>query len=184
MAVARQILFIQGGGHDVHDAWDNKLVDSLRHELGADHEIRYPRMPGEDDPSYAKWAPAIRREMAALEDGAVLVGHSIGAAMMMGVLAEQKPEARPGAIVLVSAPFVGEGGWPGDEFALSPDLGAKLPAGIPVHIFHGSEDNIAPPTHAALYAHAIPQAKVHCLPDRDHQLNNDLKEVAAAIRGL
>ncbi len=52
----RQILFIQGGGgHDVHDNWDDKLVDSLRRELGDGYEVRYPRMPGEDDPNYARW---------------------------------------------------------------------------------------------------------------------------------
>jgi hypothetical protein len=40
----------------------------------------------------------------------------------------------------------------------------------------------APPSHAGLYAMAIPQAQVHQLPGRDHQLNNDLSEVAEAIR--
>jgi hypothetical protein len=36
--------------------------------------------------------------------------------------------------------------------------------------------------HADLYGRAIPQAQVHRLPGRDHQLNNDLREVAEAIR--
>jgi hypothetical protein len=58
----RQILFIQGGGARAHDDWDDKLVDSLRRELGDGCEVRYPRMPGEDDPSYARWSAAIRRE--------------------------------------------------------------------------------------------------------------------------
>jgi hypothetical protein len=179
----RQILFIQGGGgHDVHDAWDDKLAASLRHELGADHEIRYPRMPGEDDPSYAKWAPAIRREMAALSDGAVLAGHSIGGTMLLQALAEQPPPVKVSMILLISVPFVGEGGWPPSEFEFPRDLGAKLPAGMPVHIFQGLEDDTAPPKHADLYAKAIPQAEVHRLPGRDHQLNNDLREVAEAIR--
>ena len=62
----RQILFIQGGGAGAHDEWDDKLVDSLRRGLGAGREVRYPRMPDEDDPSYATWSPAIRREMSAL----------------------------------------------------------------------------------------------------------------------
>lgn len=33
----RQILFVQGGGEDVHDRWDNHLVDSLQGELGPAH---------------------------------------------------------------------------------------------------------------------------------------------------
>jgi hypothetical protein len=45
MTRTRQILFIQGGGAGVHDEWDDKLVESLRRELGGGHEVRYPRMP-------------------------------------------------------------------------------------------------------------------------------------------
>jgi len=29
-----QLLFVQGGGIGVHDEWDNKLVESLRRNLG------------------------------------------------------------------------------------------------------------------------------------------------------
>jgi len=185
----REILFIQGGGgSDVHDSWDKKLVDSLRRELGKGYEIRYPRMPDEDDPSYAKWKPAIEREVAELGDGAVLVGHSIGGTMLVQALAEQMPERAPprrlGAIVLIAAPFVGDGGWPGDEFELPSDLGARLPQGVPMHLFEGSEDETTPANHADLYAKAIPQADVHRLPGRDHQLNNDLSEVAEMIRAI
>jgi pimeloyl-ACP methyl ester carboxylesterase len=84
--------------------------------------------------------------------------------------------------VLIAAPFVGDGGWLSDEFELTSELGAGLPLGVPVHVFHGLQDQTAPPSHAGLHALAIPQAQVHQLPGRDHQLNNDLSEVAEAIR--
>jgi len=84
--------------------------------------------------------------------------------------------------VLIAAPFVGEGGWPSDEFEPTSDLGARLPPGVQVHVFHGLQDETAPPSHADLYGLAIPQAQVRQLPGRDHQLNNDLSEVAEAIR--
>src|SRR4029453_7077564 len=88
----RQILFIQGGGADVHDAWDDKLVASLKRELGEGYDVRYPRMPDEDDPKFAKWKPAIGREIAGLDEGAVLIGHSIGGTMLVHALAEQLSE--------------------------------------------------------------------------------------------
>ncbi len=181
MTGVRQVLFIQGGGAGAHDEWDDKLVESLRRELGDGHDVRYPRMPDEDDPSHARWSPAIRREIADLADGTVVVGHSVGATILTNALAEQPPERQLGAIVLIAAPFVGEGGWPGDEFELPNDLGARLPRGVPVHVFHGLQDQTAPPSHADLFARVIPQAQVHRLPGRDHQLNDDLSEVAKAI---
>jgi predicted alpha/beta hydrolase family esterase len=181
MSKTRQILFIQGGGKGAHDEWDDKLCDDLRRKLGDGHELRYPRMPDEDDPSYATWSPAIRREMADLNDGAVVGGHSVGGTILIHAIAELPPEQALAAIVLIAAPFVGEGGWPADEFQLASNLGARLPQGVRVHVFHGHDDETAPLSHADLYAHAIPQAQVHRLPGRDHQLNNDLSEVARAI---
>ena len=182
--MAAQLLFIQGGSAGAHDDWDSKLVASLRHALGPGWDIRYPRMPDEDDPHYAAWKAAIEREVDALDDGAILVGHSIGASMLVNALAERPPARRIGAIILVAAPFVGEGGWPGEEFTTPEDLGSRLPSGVPVHLFHGGKDETAPPAHADLYARAVPQADVHRLPGRDHQLGNDLGEVAEAIKSL
>ena len=181
MTRARQILFIQGGGAGTHDEWDNKLVESLWRELGDGPAVRYPRMPDEDDPSHATWSLAIRSELADLDDGAVVVGHSVGATILINALAEQPPGCVLATNVLIAAPFVGEGGWPSDEFELPKDLGARLPHGVRVHVFHGLRDETVPPSHADLYAGVIPQARVHRLPGRDHQLNNDLSDVAKVI---
>jgi predicted alpha/beta hydrolase family esterase len=180
--MSRRVVFVQGGGAGTHDDWDLRLVESLRRELGDAYEVSYPRMPDEDDPAYAAWGPEIRRALADAEEGAVVVGHSVGATILVHALAHE-PAPRPlGAIVLVAAPFVGAGGWSGGEFELTSDLGTSLPAGVPVHVFHGSEDETVPVAHADLFGAAIPQARVHRLPGRGHQLDDDLAEVARAIR--
>jgi predicted alpha/beta hydrolase family esterase len=180
----RQILFIQGGGQGVHDEWDDKLVVSLEQALGVRNEIRYPRMPDEQDPSSAAWSPTIRRELDSLTDGAVVVGHSVGGTLLVQALVGDSHRRDLAGIVLIGAPFVGAGGWPGEGFEFSADLGATLPAGVPVHVFHGLEDSTVPPLHAGLYGAAIARAQVHLLPERDHQLNDDLSEVAAALDAL
>lgn len=178
-----QVLFIQGGGAGTHDEWDNKLVDSLRRELGAAHDIRYPSMPDEDEPNYATWSAAIRHEMAALDAGAVVVGHSVGGTIVINALAEQAHDHDLAAVVLIAAPFLGPGGWPSGGTELPSDAGSRLGTSA-IHVFHGLEDEIAPPSHAELYAEAIPQARLHLLASRDHQLNDDLSEVAHAIRSV
>jgi predicted alpha/beta hydrolase family esterase len=182
--VRRQLLFVQGGGAGTHDEWDNKLVESLRRELGPNFEIRYPRMPNEDDPNYVAWKETLEKEFAMLDDDAILVGHSVGATILINVLSERQPNRRFGAIVLIAAPFVGEGGWPSEDIQLPLDLGARLPKDVPVYVYHGLDDETAPPSHAELYGRAMPQAYLRRLPGRDHQLNNDLKEIAEAIKSL
>lgn len=178
----KQILFIQGGGAGVHDEWDNKLVDSLRRELGPGYEVRYPRMPNEADPSYTAWKAAIAEEIAALAERAIVIGHSLGGTILINALAETPPTRKLAGGFLIAAPFIGPGGWPSDDIEPMLDLGARLPPQTPVYLYHGSEDDTAPFTHVDLYEKAIPGAIVRRLHGRDHQLDDDLAEVAADIR--
>jgi predicted alpha/beta hydrolase family esterase len=182
--MAKQVLFVQGGGKGAHDEWDNKLVASLQRELGPEYQIHYPCMPDEVDPSYRRWKPALEEQFSSLAAGTALVGHSIGATILINLLAEHPRLRRPSGIFLVAAPFIGEGGWPSDDIEPLPDLGARLPARTPVYLYHGSDDRMAPVEHVGLYERAIPQAIVRRLGGRDHQLNNDLCEVAADISAL
>lgn len=183
-APMRQVLFVQGGGEGVHDQWDNHLVDSLRRELGSGYEIRYPVMPNEADPNYASWKRALQTELAALEPGAIVVGHSVGGTILINAIAEERPARTFGAIFLIAAPFVGEGGWPSEDGQPSDGLGERLPRGQPIYLYHGLADGEVPPSHADLYARAIPHAHLRRLPGRDHQLNDDLREIAEVIKTL
>jgi predicted alpha/beta hydrolase family esterase len=180
--MTQQVLFVQGGGKGVHDEWDNRLVESLERELGREYAIRYPRMPHEDGPKYADWKAALKREFSRLDDGAILVGHSIGGTILIRTVADDPPERAIGGIVLIGAPFVGDGGWPSDEIEPLSDLGPKLPAHTPIYLYHGTADQTAPFGHVELYAKSIPQAVVRRLAGRDHQLNNDMSDVAADIQ--
>jgi len=184
VAIVRQVLFVQGGGERVHDDWDAKLVTSLKAGLGPDYEVLYPRMPKEDDPHYAAWKTTIEQVLAGLDEGVILVGHSIGGTILINALAEHPPERALGAIVLISAPFVGESGWQSDDWTPQRELGEKLPSGVPIVLFFGLADATVPALHAELYAHSIPQADLRRVPGRDHQFNDDLSEVAAVIRSL
>lgn len=181
MRMKGQLLFVQGGGSGTHDEWDNKLVESLQHELGEAFEIHYPRMPNEDDPSFAAWRSALEDAIGELRDGAILVGHSVGGTILTRLLAEQPFSQRFTGVYLLAAPFIGEGGWPADGMPFPADLGARLPQDTPVNLYHGLDDEVVPPSHMDLYAGAIAQARAHRLPGRNHQLNNDLKEVATSI---
>ena len=178
----KQVLFVQGGGEGVHDRWDNRLVDSLAAELGPAYEIRYPLMRDEADPKYAEWKLAIWKELAALEDGAVVVGHSVGGTILVHALAERPPQSVLAAICLIAPPFIGRGGWKADDIEPRLDLAARLPRGVPIFLYHGSNDEIVPAAHVELYAQLLPRAQVRRLVRRDHQLDDRLTEVATDIR--
>jgi predicted alpha/beta hydrolase family esterase len=182
--MTKQILFVQGGGEGAHDEWDDKLVASLGRALGHGYAIRYPRMPHEADPIYPAWKRALVKAIEALDAGAVAIGHSIGGTILINVLAELETASKLSAVFLIAPPFVGEGGWPSDDIAPMGDLGSRLPSTVPIHLFQGDNDDTTPPAHTELYAKAVPRIRIRRLEGRDHQLNNDLSEIAEDVRAL
>jgi pimeloyl-ACP methyl ester carboxylesterase len=106
---------------------------------------------------------------------------------LLHVLADAEQRAKAGcgaALLLIAAPFIGEGGWHSDDIRPRTDLAERLPAGMPVFLYQGSEDDTVPFEHLQLHATALPQATIRVLSRRNHQLNDDLAEVARDIRSL
>jgi len=179
-----KVLFVQGGGQDAHD-WDAKLARSLEEKLGRDYSVSFPKMPNEADPNYLAWKRQICDELEVLGDGTVLVGHSIGASMVIKMLAEGAIAQKLGGVFLIAAPFMHEqDGWQWKEAELPANAADALPRGTPLYLYHGREDEEVPFSHLALYTTALPQAIVRALAGRNHQMNNDLTEVAKDIGKL
>ena len=179
----KPVLFIQGGGEGAHEE-DGELVKSLRDVLGTEYNVRYPKMPEEENSGYEVWKAQISKELTALDDAVILVGHSIGSSMLLKYLAEENVENSIAGIFLIAAPYWGTGGWQADEFKLDEDRASKFLKALPVFFYHSRDDDIVPITHLALHAEKFPQAMVREFDGRGHQFNNDLSEVAADIKSL
>jgi predicted alpha/beta hydrolase family esterase len=180
----QQILFIQGGGAGAHKA-DELLVAALRSALGLAYNLRYPMMPSESDPDYERWRTSIGKELAALADGPIIIGHSLGASFLLKYLSEEKVGKTIAGLFLIAPPYWGGRGWRYEGYervALCEEFGAKLPRGTPVFLYHSRDDEIVPFAHLALYAEKLPETTVRELDGRGHQLNNDLSEVVADIK--
>jgi len=182
--MARQVLFVHGGGDGAYEA-DSKLVTSLRSKLGADHVVRYPMMPNEADPDYETWKNVITGELANMGSGSILVGHSIGASVAIRVVVDGGIEQPLAGVFLLAAPFWHDHDfWHWKEVELPTNAAERIPNGTPVFLYHGRQDGSVPFSHVEMYARALPQATVRHLDGRNHQLNDDLTEVAQDIRLL
>lgn len=178
------VLFIQGGGDGAHDA-DARLVANLRSELGAGYEMRFPRMPNESESPYDLWSEVIASELARMGAGAILVGHSIGASVLIKWLTEVTPTQRLAAAFLIAAPFWHDHDiWRWKEVELPRDASARLPRRLPVFFYHGTHDEVVPVAHVEMYERAFPAAHILRLDGRNHQLDDNLAEVARDIRSL
>src|SRR5829696_8065734 len=102
----RQLLFVYGAGEEAYNE-DRKMLESLRDALGAGYETRYPKMPGEESPTYAAWRDRIASELAELDGEVFLVGHSLGASILLKYISEDRPVTPIAGMFLVAPPYWG-----------------------------------------------------------------------------
>jgi predicted alpha/beta hydrolase family esterase len=179
----QHVLFIQGAGSEGAHEEDRALADSLQAHLGREYKVCYPLMPNEADPDLGEWAKAIDVELKRIGFPAFLVGHSIGASVLAKILSSPNAiETSCVGLFMISGPFWHDDAfWRWDQCALSSDAGERFPKGFPIYLYHGEDDAFVPVSHASMYTKVIPQAVLRELPGRDHQLNENLSEVARDI---
>jgi predicted alpha/beta hydrolase family esterase len=184
--MSKHILLIQGAGEGAYEE-DKKLAASLRKALGTDYEVHYPAMVDEDNAPYEQWKQQIEKELAAIQGPIILAGHSVGASVIMKFLSETEVKSPIAGIFLMSTPFWGGDGWRYEGYeklALPKGVAAKLPKDVPIFLYHCRDDEVVPFDHLSLYSQVLPQAAIREIDAGDHQLNNDLSEVAKDIKTL
>jgi len=184
--MTKHVFFMHGAGAGAYEV-DKHLATSLAHALGPHYEVHYPALPHEEDPSYEEWKQYLEQELATLQGPLVLVGHSVGASILIKWLSDMEAERPIAGVFLLACPFWGGKGWryPGYEKLMLPEGGASnLAQGRDIFLYHCRDDATVPFEHLALYAHLLPQAKIGARDEGDHQFKNDLTFVAEDIKSL
>lgn len=184
VGMARRLLFIQGAGDGSYRE-DAVLVARLRLALGEGYDVVYPAMSDDGDASYSVWKRWLEDELANTQGQTMVVGHSVGASVVLKFLTEQPTPPRIDAAFLLAAPFWGGDGWRYDgyeELELPPDAHKRLPAGMPVFLYHCNDDDIVPSEHLALYGRLLREATCCELDSGGHQFDDDISPIATAIK--
>jgi hypothetical protein len=181
--MTRHIIFFQGGGGEDDHMSDSKLVHSLKTNLGPGCSIHYPLLPDNGAPDMGRREQIIQ-EVSASKDDVILIGHSLGASMLLAVLTENKLEKQMAGIFLLATPF-----WKGDEdwvkpFKLQPEFDKQLDRTIPLYFYHCCDDEEVPVSHLTAYRRYVPWASFREIPFGGHQFNNDLEIVAKDIGSI
>lgn len=181
--MAQQVLFIHSAGPQGAQEGSTGLVQYLENELGADFQVIAPRMPDPEDPKYAKWKKTLNEEIAGLDDGAILVGHSLGGSVLLKFLSEVELGKKFAKLITIAAPFWGiDGEWQSADFTFTENFVSRSSLLPQVVLLHSIGDDIVPFKHMEKYMENLPGATVRQLAGNDHIFQDGLPELAEEIR--
>lgn len=183
LIVKRHVLFIQGGGNSGYDI-DTAMVDSLKHALGGDYDVLYPKLQVDESAPDFGWPRQIGEKINEIEGEIILIGHSLGASFLLKYVSETKVHKKIAGIFLLAAPF-----WTGEEdwkmgLKLKDDFTDNLPKNVPIFLYHNMDDEEVPFENLSSYAKKLPRATLHKLTKGGHQFGNNLQFVAKDINKI
>ncbi|MBT2569650.1 alpha/beta hydrolase [Planococcus sp. ISL-110] len=179
----KQVLFIHSAGPQEEGQGSAGLLQYLEEELGSAFQVIAPKMPDPEDPQYVEWKNKLKEEIASLDDGAVLVGHSIGGSALLKFLSEEELGKSFAKLITIAAPFWGiDKDWELEDFTLAEDFVSRNSLLPDVVLFHSIGDDIVPYKHLEKYMENLPSAKVRQLSGSDHIFQEGLAEAAEEIR--
>lgn len=179
----KQVLFIHSAGPQGEQQGSGGLLQYLKEELGPAFQVIAPKMPDPEDPQYTQWKKKLKEEIASLDDGAVLVGHSIGGSALLKFLSEEELGKSFSKLITIAAPFWGiDEGWKLDGFTLAEDFASRSSLLPDVVFFHSIDDEIVPYKHMEKYMENLPSAKGRQISGSDHIFQEGLAEAAEEIQ--
>jgi uncharacterized protein len=155
--------------------------------LGEGFSVYAPSMPIKEDARYTEWKVWFEKILGLMDDGLILVGHSLGGAFLVKYLAENVPAKRISATFLVSAPYADpalmerEGEYLAD-FLLTGNITPLAERAGEIFLYHSEDDAVVPVASVEHFARALPRATVRRFRDRGHFLQEEFPELVADIR--
>jgi predicted alpha/beta hydrolase family esterase len=184
-SMTKDVIFIHSAGPQGHHEGSDYLVKYLIDALGPDYRVWIPEMPDPENPHYTSWKSKLKRELASIEDDdLILVGHSLGASVLLKYLSEENLQQSISGLFLVGAVYWGKKDWEVKEYVLKRDFSSKLPAIPHIFLYHSKDDEVVPVTHARYYAEELPKATVREFDHRGHLFGKGLPELVDDIKRL
>jgi serine hydrolase len=181
--VKRQALFIHAAGDKRSPDGSGGLIAYLEDHLAGAYEVLSPDMPDPDQPRYRAWTGQIAGELAALNNDPILIGHSLGASVLLKYLSEGAYQGPVAGLFLIATPYWGDQDWE-IEWALPEDFPSRIPPTLRIFLYHSRSDPEVPFAHLGLYQDKLPQATARGLEGDEHSFITGLPELVDDIKSL
>lgn len=159
-----------------HQRWREWIAVQLPND-----DVLLPTFPNGSNANYDEWAIYFKKLIPFLQDGYVLVGHSLGAMFLAKYLHEHILPSKARRIILVAAQHGMQEGDDVGSFAVTSASGVEQSTDE-VHLFHSEDDPVVPYTSLSHMAADIPTATIHTYTDRGHFNDTTFPEILALLQ--
>ena len=197
----RQIVVIHGGG--VFDTYKEYITflkkykldfkklqtkrwkENLPDRIGKDFEVVSIKMPNSINAKYKEWKIMFEKLFPFLENGLILLGHSLGGIFLAKYLSENNFPKKIKATFLVAAPY--------DDKTVKDFLGDfKLPKkldkfqkqGGKIFLYQSEDDSLVSLIDLEKYKKSLPGAEVVVFKNRGHFDQTEFPEIVKDIKKL
>jgi uncharacterized protein len=177
-----KILFVHSAGpQDGKGKGSYDLVMYLKSKLPAEFKILFPIIENPNAPTYEQYKRMLKEEFSKIKEPVILIGHSLGASVLLQYLSEEHPDISIAGLFLVSTPV-----WGSDmkEFELKENFQSSIQNVPAIFLYHSKNDSIVPFEHLKFYRDAFKTAVVRELPGSEHIFSNGLPELVSDIEQL
>lgn len=151
--------------------------------LGDEWEVYRPSMPCAGNAKYNEWKLWFERYFEYLQDGVVLVGHSLGGTFLLKYLSENTLPVKISQLHLVAAAC--ENGDDGEViFELGSDYSNVMRQCGNIFVYHSKDDFVVPYEQGERIAKNIPGSELITFEDRGHFLGSEFPELIDTLNRI
>ncbi|HTE31563.1 MAG TPA: alpha/beta fold hydrolase [Chryseolinea sp.] len=180
----KEILFIHSAGPQGYHEGSDFLVSYIKARLGTGYTLVSPNMPDPENPHYKPWKKKFKRVLLEADDDVIVVGHSLGASVVLKYLSEKTPKKSIAGLFLIGAVYWGKENWQVEEYMLEDNFSSRLPRIPHIVFYHSKDDEVVPVSHLWYYASAIPGAVIREFDERGHLFGKGLPELIEDIKNI
>lgn len=178
--MGNEILFIQGAGN-VTTEEEQVIVEALRANLGEGYSIILPTIKDADNPTYLNWAEALITNLSRLSGKVILLGHSLGASVILKHFSREPVPEKIIGMILFGAPFWKDQNWDVSEYVIEEDFVANLSKLANIYFYYSMDDEVVPYSQFKLYQKLMTKAHWRVLSGIDHSYHGAIQNMVIDI---
>lgn len=154
----------------------------LQESLGQTYDVYLPKMPNAYNSVYREWVLLFEKFLPLLNDGVIMIGHSLGAVFLAKYLSEYTVSRKIKATLLISPPYDTDLGKKMPQFAITAPLDGLERQGGKVIIYHSKDDPVVDFSELSQYQKQLPSLETRVFEDRGHFNIEEFPEIVEDIR--